>query len=143
LRTRECEKFQLSEKFRPVEVPANATLDSTFYLGAKVVPNNNLEMNSYSGHTPEGIATRPTINLVVTVCVPLSGYYRGAWTVKDCFPYIHSYLSVFPEPSYFRKTYVKDFLLLKCYNSKLFCRMLDINIGIADPNVFEPPSECE
>ena len=54
LRTRECEKFQLTEKFRPIEVPANTTLDDTFYLGAKVVPENNVEMNSYSGNTLEG-----------------------------------------------------------------------------------------
>ena len=55
LRTRECEKFEISEKFDPVEVPVNATLDATGYLGAKVVPENNVEMNFYSGHTEEGI----------------------------------------------------------------------------------------
>ena len=54
LRTRECEKFRLTEKFDPVEVPASATLDNTVYLGAKVVPENNVEMNFYSGHTEEG-----------------------------------------------------------------------------------------
>jgi len=56
LRTRECEKFQLTEKFRPVEVPANTTLDDTVYLGAKVVPENNVEINFYTGNTEEGIA---------------------------------------------------------------------------------------
>jgi len=98
-----CEKFQLLYKFHFVEVPANTTLESTYYLGAKGVPNNNVEMNFYAGQTPRGIATWLTINVVVTECVPLSGYYRGVWTVKDCFPYTHSYRSVSPEPSYFRK----------------------------------------
>jgi len=55
LRTRECESFQLSEKFHLVEVPVNATLDDTFYLGAKAVPENSVEMNLYSGNTERGI----------------------------------------------------------------------------------------
>jgi len=54
LQTRECESFQLSEKFHLVEVPVNATLDDTVYLGAKAVPENNVEMNLYSGNTERG-----------------------------------------------------------------------------------------
>ena len=54
LRTRVCEKFVLSEPWMPYEVPANATLDNTFYLGSAGVAGNSVEMNYYSGNTERG-----------------------------------------------------------------------------------------
>ncbi|XP_065919762.1 mammalian ependymin-related protein 1-like [Dysidea avara] len=52
------------------------------------------------------------------------GYYRGSWTTEDCIPYIHSYLATEPTPHYHRMT------------------MMDITLGISDPDVFIPPREC-
>lgn len=55
LRTRECEKFPLTEPFRPVEVPSNTTLDGTYYLGSTSAGVDNfVEMNYYSGYTDRG-----------------------------------------------------------------------------------------
>lgn len=54
LRTRECERFPLQEPFPYVEVPTNATLDYTFYLGSSAIPGNFVEMNYYSAYTERG-----------------------------------------------------------------------------------------
>ncbi|XP_065919767.1 mammalian ependymin-related protein 1-like [Dysidea avara] len=106
LKTRECEKFPLTEPWHPTEVPENTTLDGTYYLGSTSVPNNYVEMNFYHGYTDRG-------------------YYRGSWTVRDCLPFVHSYLMTQPSPSYHRTTH------------------LDITPGLSDPNVFVPPQECQ
>ena len=54
LRTRVCEKFVLSEPWVPYEVPANTTLDYTYYLGSAGVAGNSVEMNFFSGDTERG-----------------------------------------------------------------------------------------
>ena len=56
LRTRECETFELREAFPYVEVPPNATLDYTFYLGSSAIPGNYVEMNYYSDINEQGMA---------------------------------------------------------------------------------------
>ena len=54
LRTRECEKFVLTEPFHYIEVPTNTTLDATYYLGSPEVAGNSVEMHFYSGDTERG-----------------------------------------------------------------------------------------
>ena len=54
LNTRECEKFPLYEEWRPVGVPANTTLENSFYLGSPDVANNYVRMNTYHGNTDRG-----------------------------------------------------------------------------------------
>lgn len=54
LRTRECEKFVLTEPFHYIEVPTNATLDATYYLGSSGVAGNSVEMHFYSAYTERG-----------------------------------------------------------------------------------------
>jgi len=56
VRTRECEKFPLTEPWRPVEVPANTTLEATYYLGSENVPGNYVRMNAYHGNTERGVS---------------------------------------------------------------------------------------
>ena len=51
LRTRECEKFVLTEPFHYIEVPPNTTLDATYFLGSPEVAGNYVEMHFYSGDT--------------------------------------------------------------------------------------------
>ena len=55
LRTGECETFLLTEPFPYVEIPSNATLDYTYYLGSSAIPDNYVEMDYYSGYSEEGI----------------------------------------------------------------------------------------
>ena len=55
MRTRECEKFPLTEPWHTIEVPENCSLDSTYYLGSPSAGvNNYVEMNYYSGYTERG-----------------------------------------------------------------------------------------
>jgi len=54
VRTRECERFVLSEPFPYVEVPQNATLDYTYYLGSSAIPGNFVEMNYFSDENERG-----------------------------------------------------------------------------------------
>lgn len=68
------------------------------------------------------------------------GYYRGVWTVKDCIPYVHSYLSTYPTANYHRTTYVTN--IGHVFWSLWLYRFYDLTAGISDPNVFDPPPEC-
>jgi len=109
LRTRECEKFPLTEPWRPTEVPDNTTLDGTYYLGSTSVPNNYVEVNFYEGYTDRGEYT-VILNVFLIPKILFPGYYRGSWTVRDCIPFVHSYLMTQPTPGYHRTRYVCYFV---------------------------------
>ena len=103
MRTRECETFPLQEEFPYVEVPFNATLDYTYYLGSSAIPGNYVEMNYYSDSNERG-KRMVILDFACRACTWCLGNYRGVWTAKDCIPYVHSYISAYPTPHYHRST---------------------------------------
>ena len=54
MKTRECNKFEIHEPWSPIDVPANVTLEATYYLGSENVPGNYVRMNAYHGNTKQG-----------------------------------------------------------------------------------------
>ncbi|XP_064624115.1 mammalian ependymin-related protein 1-like [Lineus longissimus] len=69
LRTKKCEKRPLTRRFRPVQIPSNATFYGELYLG------DSLLTQSWGGKTPQG------------------GLYHLLWTVHDCLPVTETYYS--------------------------------------------------
>lgn len=92
----------LQEPFPYIEVPSNATLDYTFYLGSSGVPGNSVEMNYFSDSNERG--KHRVLHRSCKYSYWYLGYYRGVWTAKDCIPYIDSYISSYPTPHYRRAT---------------------------------------
>ena len=54
-----CNKEELSDEFRPIHIPLNATFIGEFYLGTSSIAGNGVAVESWVGNTtnPNGMLT--------------------------------------------------------------------------------------
>ncbi|XP_062502248.1 mammalian ependymin-related protein 1-like [Corticium candelabrum] len=74
IRTRQCEKFPLTEPFQKNGVPEGATYLGTHYIGSSADPAYGVEVKEFSAYTERG-------------------QFHGTFTVNGCVPISHSYQS--------------------------------------------------
>ena len=94
LRTRQCEKFTLTEPFRPIEVPENATSRGAAYVGSSSVSGAGVLVDIFVGDTPRGMFPRQcsmNVRVCVCVCVCVCACVRACvYVCIDCILIVHA-----------------------------------------------------
>lgn len=71
LDTGECEVFELTSKFRRVQIPSNATFIAEFYLGSSSVEGAGVLVEMWTGTTSFPNGTLDTSMYMWCVCKPV------------------------------------------------------------------------
>jgi len=75
IRERQCTRFNLTESFRPIEVPPEATFFGSFYVGSSAAEGAGVLVNAWGGQTERGKQQVPdyyvtTFTNPVSICLP-------------------------------------------------------------------------
>ena len=75
IREGQCTRFNLTESFRPIEVPPEATFFGSFYVGSSAAEGAGVLVNAWGGQTERGKQQVPdyyvaTFTNPVSICLP-------------------------------------------------------------------------
>lgn len=97
IRERTCESFNLSEPFRPVEVPPEAKFLGSFYVGSSAAPGAGILVDTWGGQTERGevliLLTAGLSHSYLFLMAVSLGRYSGTWTNVGCLPVTDAYVS--------------------------------------------------